>query len=107
MSIRAQVDREYGQIHQILCHHVVKNRGDPIHGQRGVSQPQDPVKLDVLESFSRLGDTLGKLLVADGETFNLQGGGGLMVVPSLWAAPGTPSRAGETKDDSRLLGQIR
>lgn len=83
MSIRAQVDGEHRQLHQILCYHVVKDRGDPIHGQRGVSQPQDPIEFGIQEGFSWLTDALCKLLVAHGEALNLWGEEGLMVVLSL------------------------
>lgn len=83
MSIRAQVDREHGQLHQILFYHVVEDRSDPIHSQRGVSQPQDPIKFGIQEGFSWFTDALCKLLVAHGEALNLWGGEGLMVVLSL------------------------
>lgn len=85
MSLRAHVDGENGQLHQILGHHVVEDRGDPVHGQGGISQPQDPVERSIQEGFSRLTDALCKLLVAHGETLDLQGGGGS--VPSPWASP--------------------
>lgn len=99
-SLRAHVDREDGQFHQILGHHVVKDRGDPIHSQRGVRQPQDPIKFRILEGFSRLADALCKGLIAHSHAFHLWDGRGSLM------ALGHPMSRLRTDDPNATHGDI-